>query len=989
MKAASIPITEPPAPYSTERLDNAWTDLTKAAQEANLDSLLQQIEESETRARLAAIFGNSPYLTRIIIKDPGFAERLLNESPDHLCEEIQATLLQSAPSLDDTDAFMSALRSAKARIALTVAAADIWGPWSLGKVTGTLSDFAELSLDLAIAHLVKAGMVKGEIALPDGTEDPTELKATPDLGRQSSLIVLGMGKLGARELNYSSDIDLILLFDNEVVNYTGRKSPQQFFVRLARDLVRIMQERTGDGYVFRTDLRLRPDPGATPLVISVDAAEIYYQSVGLNWERAAMIKARPVAGDFTAATGFLDRIKGFVWRKHLDFAAIEDIHAIKNQIHRHHHHGEIAVAGQDVKIGRGGIREIEFFAQIHQLIAGGRERELRVPQTLKALQALSEMDKISETDCRELSEAYFFLRMVEHRIQMINDEQSHEIPKEPDRVAHLATFLGFASPEDFGEVLLGHLKKVQRHYDDLMEHPGGEPAMDIEPGITVPGDLSSPEMRDLLTDLGYSDPERIIGIIEGWQFGRLRALRTARSRDILKNLLPHLLSIFAETTDPDSALLKFSEFLGKLPSGVQILSLFQANPWLLDVVAKIMGVAPALAEQLAKRPRLLDAVLSPDFFDPLPPLEDLDADLGEALGFAQHYEDVLDICRIWGAEQKFRIGVQLIRATVDVRQAGRSFTEVAEALLNRLFSAVHAEFAKRHGVIPGSRFIIVGMGKLGGRELTFTSDLDLVFIYDVDQADAVSEGQKSLTPGHYYTRLAQTFINAITAPTSEGTLYEVDMRLRPSGNAGPLAVSVDAFSKYQESQAWTWEHMALTRSRVCAGDMGLADKITDTIRSILTRRRDPEELADRVRDMRQRLWQEFGTDKIWSVKHCPGGLVDLEFISQYLILLHANQTPEILTPSTQDSIIALGKAGILDTQATEKLSVAYELLARVQGLLRLCVGKDFDPDTASSGLKATLAKGSGAEDFNTLARDLKAREQDVRTLLIRHIGDLD
>jgi len=994
MKVAPVPVTQPPAPFSTERLGNAWTDLTGAAREAGLSSLLSLMEEPEAKARLAAILGNSPYLTRIMIKDPGFTERLLTESPDLLCDAIQADLLETAPSLDNTDSFMSALRRAKARIALTVAAADIWGLWPLDQVTGTLSTFAELSLDLAVAHLLKAGMVKGELAPPEGTGNPADLMAPPDLGRQSSLIVLGMGKLGARELNYSSDIDLILLFDNETVNYTGRKSPQQYFVRLARDLVRVMQERTGDGYVFRTDLRLRPDPGATPLVISVDAAEIYYQSIGLNWERAAMIKARPVAGDFDAAAGFLDRIKAFVWRKHLDFAAIEDIHAIKNQIHHHHRHGEISVAGQDVKLGRGGIREIEFFAQIHQLIAGGRERELRVPQTLKALKALADMDKISETDCRELTEAYIFLREVEHRIQMINDEQTHQIPKEPDRVAHLATFLGFASPEDFGTVLLGHLKKVQRHYDDLMEHPGGEPAREAETGISVPADATSPEMVSLLSELGYEEPERIAGIIEGWQFGRFRALRTARSRDILKGLLPHLLAVFGETTDPDSALLKFDEFLGKLPAGVQILSLFQANPWLLDVVAEIMGIAPALAEQLAKRPRLLDAVLSPDFFDPLPPLAELEADLGEALAFAQHYEDVLDICRIWVAEQKFRIGVQLIRAAVDVREAGRSFTEVAEALLSRLFKAVHTEFAKRHGTIPGSQFVIVGMGKLGGRELTFTSDIDLVFIYDVEDPDAVSDGQKSLTPGHYYTRLAQTFINAITAPTSEGTLYEVDMRLRPSGNAGPLAVSVDAFRKYQESQAWTWEHMALTRSRVCAsdtsdGDRNLADKVTDTIRSILTRPRDPDELRDRVRDMRQRLWQEFGKDNIWSVKHCPGGLVDLEFICQYLILRYAHDKPELLHPSTQDSILALGNAGILDGQTTEALSAAYGLLARVQGILRLCIGKGFDPGTASSGLKAALAKGSGASDFDDLTRTLTAREKYVRDMLVQHVGTLD
>ncbi|RMF09596.1 MAG: bifunctional [glutamine synthetase] adenylyltransferase/[glutamine synthetase]-adenylyl-L-tyrosine phosphorylase, partial [Alphaproteobacteria bacterium] len=680
-----------PRPYFEHRLQNGWNDFLASARDAGLDHVIELAETPLNRDRLSAIFGNSPYLTRSMINNPDFVGALLEQGPDAVTAQITEDLARQVPALTDVNAVMAALRRAKTRFALAVAAADIWELWSLQEVTGHLSDFAELTLDLAVAHLLRAGMTKGELAPPEGVTDPASVPAKPDLGRQSGFVVLGMGKLGARELNYSSDVDLILLFDNEVVRYTGRRSPQQFFVRLARDLVKVMQERTGDGYVFRTDLRLRPDPGATPLALSVDAAEIYYQSVGLNWERAAMIKARPVAGDLDAGRGFLERIRGFVWRKHLDFAAIDDIHAIKKQIHSHHRHGDIMVAGHDVKLGRGGIREIEFFAQIHQLIAGGREYELRVPQTLAALDALKALNRISSRDHTDLSEAYRFLRRVEHRLQMINDEQTHQIPETDEGVAHLATFLGHPSPEAFGEALLSHLARVKALYDGLLERPGVDRHDAADHAITLPADVTSPEMLKTLEDLGYGDTERIAALVEGWHFGRYRALRTPRSRDLLSRILPRLLAAFAETADPDLALTRFDDFLGKLPSGVQILSLFQANPWLLDVLAEILGKAPALAEQLARRPLLLDAVLSPEFFEPLEPSEQLRAELEQAVSRASDYQDVLDITRIWVNERKFRVGVQLLRATVDAQEAGQAFSNIADTLLAVLTHPRHPE----------------------------------------------------------------------------------------------------------------------------------------------------------------------------------------------------------------------------------------------------------------------------------------------------------
>ncbi|MFQ5535017.1 MAG: bifunctional [glutamine synthetase] adenylyltransferase/[glutamine synthetase]-adenylyl-L-tyrosine phosphorylase [Sphingomonadales bacterium] len=922
---------------------------------------------------LVSIFGNSPYLTQCLLRDPVFAIKALSLHPDQALNDVFSEMENETPHLAPTNDLKRILRVAKIRIALSTAIADITGLWSLEQVTSALSRLAETALTLACAHLLRMRAIAGDLELPGLASAGDRPFTAQDIARDSGLIVLAMGKLGARELNYSSDIDLIALYDPEVVRYVGNREPQDCFNRIIRDMAEIMQGRTADGYVFRVDLRLRPDAGATPVALSTDAAEIYYQSVGLNWERSAMIKARPVAGDLAAGRGFLDRISPFVWRKHLDYAALEDIHAIKRQIHSHHRHGDIAVADHDIKLGLGGIREIEFFAQTQQLIAGGRDPSLRAPETLAALKALTKSGWVDRQTEAALCESYCYLRRLEHRLQMIHDEQTQKLPATDEGVAHVAAFMGYPDRAAFEKELLAHLHRVQRHYGALFED-SAKPAKGAQ--LPFPGGNERADELAALAELEFDDPAKVAEVVRSWQLGRYRACRAERARRLLKDITPALLHALSATAEPDAALMRFNEFLGRLPSGVQLFSLFHANPWLLETVAEIMGSAPSLAEALSRNVLLLDAVLGPDFFSRLPGRDVLRQHLQTALNQARDFEDVLDITRRWANERKFQIGVQVLRNIMDGREASRAQTDIAEVVIEALLPEVQGEFAKRHGVLADAGLAVVAMGKLGGRELTPTSDLDLVLIYQGDGEETYSDGAKPLPRSQYFARLSQRLISALTARMGDGRLYEVDMRLRPSGRAGPIAVALNGFAEYQRQKAWTWEHMALTRARVIAGTPALAAAIEQEIRSVLTLTRDPDKLTRDVFDMRQKLDGEFKTGDPWDIKNVRGGLQDLEFISQFLQLRHAAECPEILDPNTCEVFKRLASAGVIPESEANDFWQAADLLQNVQGFLRLCFGDRFDESAAPVGLKKALAKAACRESFDALSphiREVEAR----------------
>ncbi len=932
-----------------------WNEAIGGLEDRDLAEAAGALTANQPAGRLLqAIFGNSPFLTRCLLQDIGIAVDTLKVGPQEIFVATIAEMIAGAAAADGKSALMRILRVARRRIALIVGLADIAGVWPVTRVTQALSDFAEATLDASLGFLLR----QAAGAFPGG--------AAPRL-ETSGYIVLGMGKLGGCELNYSSDIDLIVLYDEDRLAGKAPEDLPQLYIRLTLDLVRILESRTGDGHVFRTDLRLRPDPGATPPALSVLAAETYYEALGQNWERAAMIKARPVAGDRKAGAAFLARMAPFIWRKHLDFAAIADIHSIKRQIHAHRGGGEIAIAGHDVKLGRGGIREIEFFAQTQQLIWGGRNRGLRARGTCETLRALAGAGRIGARAAEEMSEAYEFLRCLEHRLQMVDDQQTHKLPADDAGFAAIAGFMGFEDEREFAETLEGILRTVERHYAALFEEA---PALGASGNLVFTGGEHDPDTLATLTKLGFGEPERVSDIVRGWHRGRTRATRSQRSREILTELMPVLIESLGRTSDPDVAFLKFDEFLTAQPAGVQLFSLLHANPGLLELVAEIMGSAPSLAARLGANSSLFEAVVSEGFYDTMPERKMLAGELGELLADAPMFEDILDRVRRWTYDHRFQAGIQFFRAMIGAGETGSALSDIAETALAALQPAVEDDFAARHGRIEGAGMAVVALGKLGGGEMTMTSDLDLIFLYEVSEGAEQSDGKRPLTPGHYFMRLSQSFLNAITAPTAEGRLYEVDMRLRPSGNTGPLATNFAGFAKYQETVAWSWEQMALSRARVIAGPPELCGKVAKAIRRTLCRRRDPAKLVAEVAEMRARIEKEHRTKLLWRVKHRRGGIVDLEFIAQYLQLRHAADNPDVLSTNTGQALRNLANAGCLDPGDAQSLIEAAQFWAGLQAMLRLTSGEDFDDASASQGLRAVLARAAGAEDFEDLKRQI-------------------
>ncbi|WP_374367719.1 bifunctional [glutamine synthetase] adenylyltransferase/[glutamine synthetase]-adenylyl-L-tyrosine phosphorylase [Dongia sp.] len=928
-------------------------------------------------ALLAALCGNSPFLGRCLLAEPKTFLELLSQDVDSVFNNVVTAVTPKALENLTESELMSALRRARRQVALIVATGDVSGLWTLEKVTAALTRFAETTLSATLCHLLRQLAATGEITLTNPDD--------PEL--DSGFIILGLGKLGARELNYSSDIDLILLFEREKIQYTGRKTVQECFVRLARNLVRILQDGTAEGYVFRIDLRLRPDPASTPLVISTLAAETYYEGMGQNWERAAMIKARVVAGDQAAGALFLYRLRPFIWRKHLDFAAIQDIHSIKRQIYAVKGHRHVAVAGHNIKLGRGGIREIEFFAQTQQLIWGRRAKELRQRTTCGAIEGLVQVGKCSRGVADELIRAYRYLRQVEHRLQMIDDQQTQTLPDYGPALDRVALFNGHTDTAEFEATLRFHLGRVEDHYAELFEEAPslGAAEAGVTGSLVFTGTEDDPETVLTLERMGFTDGSAVSAQIRAWHHGRYRATRSARARELLTELMPRLLAALSNTADPDTAFRRFDDFLRALPAGVQFFALLYSNPALLDLIAEAMGMAPFLAEQLARRPALLDGVLAAGLYDACSDPAALATDLERQLDLAEDFQDALDILRRWTKDQQFQIGVRLLRGSLDGDTAGPLLSDVADCALAALFPRVVAEFEQQHGKLPGRGLALLALGKLGSREMTVTSDLDLVFIYDIPSNvenwdTAQSSGLKPLPPIQYYARLAQRLISAITAQTGEGRLFEVDMRLRPSGNSGPIASGLAPFEKYQLEEAWTWEHMALTRARFIAGHPTFGAEIQASLARVICQRRDPYKLRADILDMRRRMAQQYRTDDIWDLKHCRGGQIDIDFISQYLILRHAVDYPEIIAG---DPVLALGRMrdrGLLDLVAGDKLISTAQLWHRLQQVIRLVLDERLDDHRLSEPTKRQLAQSASEPDFSALKALVLEREAEVFAL---------
>lgn len=942
-------------------------DMAEKAREEKLDKLATELGKGVGQsAFLSTVMTLSPFLRETFIRNPAFIEPLLHEDISvrlqHVLDEIDG--VDKEENITEAG-LMAALRRKKLEAHVLIALADLGGMFTAAMTSEWLTRLAEATLKAALRFLLRDAHAQGKINLAD-FQHPEQ-----DCG----LVVLGMGKLGARELNYSSDIDLIVFIDEMSPHIGDQYESIDVFSKMMRRLIRIMQERTADGYVFRVDLRLRPDPGSTPLALPISAALHYYESRGQNWERAAMIKARPVAGDIKAGEAVLHELAPYIWRKYLDYAAIADIHSIKRQIHAYKGHGEIAVRGHNVKLGRGGIREIEFFVQTQQLIAGGRFPELRGRRTVDMLAELCALGWINAKTRDVLIEKYVFLRNVEHRIQMLEDEQTHILPEDDQGFASVAYMMGYQDIKQFTHDFHDTLKTVEHHYAALFEQ---EKELGSETGnLVFTGEDDDPGTLATLSRMGFSRPSDICRIIRTWHFGRYHATQSAEARERLTELTPALLKAFGATKKADEALSCFDTFLQGLPSGIQLFSLLQSNPSLLDMLVLIMSSAPRLAEIITRKPHIFDGMLDPAIFAELPTKTYLENRLEFFLSGVFNYEDILDQLRLFANEQRFLIGIRLLNGAIEGERAARAFTDLADLMISKALSAVEEEFGRVHGSVKGGRVGILGMGKLGSHELTAGSDVDLILLYDYDKNTEMSDGEKPLYISQYYTRLTQRLIAALSAPTGEGVLYEVDLRLRPSGNKGPVAVPFEAFGKYQRNEAWVWEHLALTRARGIAGDQMFLQQLEDEVAAIIALKRDRKSVAHDVREMRALIEKEKPPLNIWDFKTMRGGQVDLEFIAQFSLICHQN---EFVIGRTTGEVLERLPQSFLDISSVGELHHAYRIYTNLSQMMRLCLNDKLDPVDMPPGLADLLQRTVGEPDLGHVESLIAEMANSVGTL---------
>ena len=947
---------------------NAIITPPKAFDEKRADLSMEalRVKEPVLRSLLLSTFSHSAYLARIALAHPRWVEEIFSKTPQASLKNI-GKLISSAYKKDQAS-FMALLRMQKKFYALLVALCDIGNIWDLEEVMSANSFFADQCVCATQSHLTYHS--KGRFPL----------------------IILAMGKYGAGELNHSSDIDLILFYQpspKEASLKEGFDNHRAEYIKIAQNFVAILQKQTADGYVFRVDLSLRPDPGATPIIISLSAARHYYENVGQNWERAAFIKARFVAGESPQSDEFLEEMKHFIWRKYLDFAVLEDIHAMKRQAHSliGWDEAHLALDGRDIKRASGGIRDIEMFVQSQQLIAGGRDHLLRRKNTMKMLARLAARGWISKTTASELIQAYWFLRHVEHRLQMVNDAQTHKLPNDKTDWEHIALFSGFKTIAAFQKKLHHHMEKVRAHYKELFHL---SPSLGAKTGALVfTGGENDPETIESLRQMGYRHPESVAPMIRAWHRGRMASTRSQRAREALTALTPFVLEMMAKTSDPNVSLARFDDLLKHLPMGVQFFALLQANPYLVELLALICGAAPRLVDAMAREPLLIEAVFSDNLDENNGSNDGNDGgrkpdELAFILAQEKNYEDLLNRARLFVRERQFMIGVKILKHQIEGLDAAREFSDLAQNTLICLQKQVEAEFAQTHGVVSGGAMAILAAGSLGAREMTSLSDLDMLFIYHSDDLDQISDGAKPLPARFYYIQLAQKLVHALTVPMESGILYEVDMRLRPSGRVGPVAIALESFIDYQKHKAWIWEHMALTRMRVISGDEVLQKKITDAMHAIIKRPRQKAELQKEIGAMRWQLLDAHKKDSgIWNLSVAKGGLIDVEFICQYMVLLHAHLYKGVFSTHTIDICDEISQAGFADLSAILDAERFFKTLAQP---LHLSLGRVGDEALIAPSLRDLLVKTIKVKNFDQVRDRLLSHYAIVNDVFADLIG---
>jgi [glutamine synthetase] adenylyltransferase / [glutamine synthetase]-adenylyl-L-tyrosine phosphorylase len=870
------------------------------------------IREALTRAQT-----NSPFLARLIATQSDLVTLISSGDFDGALAAAR-----TGKSLD----IAANLRLQRNAIALVTAIADLSGQWNLAQVTAVLSDFADAALDAAIVAAIKERVPSVE---PQG------------------FAVIALGKHGGRELNYSSDIDPIFIFDPAIMPHRDGEDVADSAVRIGRRVIELLSARDENGYVFRVDMRLRPSPEVSPIALPVSAAISYYESSALAWEQAAFIRARAAAGDRKLGQYFLHSIQNFIWRRSIDFGQLRNIQAMSAQIRDHYSKGQILGPVFDLKRGRGGIRECEFFAQAHQLIHGGRNPALRVADTVSALSALAAANAIIDTDAQKITDAYRLFRTVEHRLQMVDDRQTHSLPESQDALDQVAALHGVPSGAALIEMLQHHVETVRAIYDQLAGDDNTVPRL-ADQGLPL---------ADQLEAIGFTDIGDIEKRLKRWRSGKLRAIRSPSAQEAFEAILPKILTALALAPDPAQALARFDNLIEALPSAINFFRLLEARPGLLQLLADILSYAPALAEAMGRRIEYLDGLI-----DGTDDHRDFSVVAMQGLMAAgtsgADFETMLDHVRAFVGEMRFRLGVQLIEGQFDPLVLARNYAALAEAALRTLTAATIFEFERAHGKVPGSELVILALGRLGGESLTHASDLDLVLLFTGDFRGE-SDGQRPLSATQYFNRLAQRVIAALTVPTATGALYEVDTRLRPSGAKGLLCSSVASFGKYQAESAWVWEHMALTRARLVFGSPNAEAEIGEILTMVLTKSRNKDALFRDIVQMRLDVAAHKPPSGPLDVKAMPGGLVDIEFIVHALQLA----TGTAMHPQLSCAIDALAAQGSVSAQ----FDSAHDFFSRLLIIIRL-VAPDCTPPAPPA--RALIARCLGCDDWQMVENAL-------------------
>ncbi|SCY24825.1 glutamate-ammonia-ligase adenylyltransferase [Thiohalorhabdus denitrificans] len=847
-------------------------------------------------------------------------------------EDVRACIQEAVSGCTERAEFLASLRRARNWLMVRIAFRDLAGWVDFPRTARESTALAEAAVEAVL------GFAGGELRPRFGTP------RTPD-GGPATLTVLGMGKLGGGELNFSSDIDLIFAYTADGETDGPRALDNgTYFTRLGRAVIQLLSEHTADGFAFRVDMRLRPHGDGGPLAQPLDGMEEYYQVHGREWERYALVKARPIAGDLEQGERLLAELQPFIFRRYLDFGAVEAVRSLKTQIQRQ---VESRRYRDDLKLGRGGIREIEFIVQAFQLLHGGRHRELRGRGTLATMAALRELELLPAWDLDDLVAAYLFLRRLENHLQMAGDEQTHRLPEEPEALETLARSLDFPDTGAFFDALDSHRDRVQEAFEQTFAAPQTVHEEEEPPLERVwQGQAEGEEARDILADHGYLHPGDALATLEQLRGATFLQRLTRTGRERLDRLMPLLIGAAGKTPAPAVALSRMAEVLEAIGGRSTYFALLAENPVALAQVVRLCGGSPFLARFLGRHPMLLDEVLDPEDLYACRLRASRATALERELEDADDLEDRLNGLRRFKSIEVLHLAARDLQGLAELDEVSLGLTEVAELTLERALTMAWNELTERYGrpmcTDGGERreagFLVAGLGKLGGAELGYGSDLDLLFLHDSRGEDQTTEGGRrgGMDNGRFFARLGQRLIHFVTTLTAEGALYSIDMRLRPGGKSGALAASIDHFREYQLEQAWVWEHQALLRGRTVAGSPGLGATFQELRREILARPRGEEALAEAVRDMRGRMLAEHASPAgVFNIKRDRGGLIDIEFLIQYLCLRHAHRTPAILATSNRAALSALAGHGLIEPDTARDLDEAYVLFRTLENRVKL------------------------------------------------------